>query len=141
LQQERRRELKDQLDVQLARAEAEDVPATESPEQDAETPVEFVEAAGALLVPEFTPVFRASCAELPTSLVGRALRAAVGFAAHDPGIWRHTVRLEGRPNTVRIRIGIHYRLMLEWLPGKSLRVLDLIPRAELESWIRRHAGS
>jgi len=27
---------------------------------------------------------------------------------------------------------------VHWQPGKSLRILDVIPRQDLESWIKRH---
>jgi hypothetical protein len=37
----------------------------------------------------------------------------------------------------RIRLGLDYRLIVHWQPGKVLRILDVIPRQDLESWIRR----
>jgi hypothetical protein len=29
-------------------------------------------------------------------------------------------------------------MIVRWQPGKSLRILDVIPRQDLESWIKRH---
>jgi hypothetical protein len=37
----------------------------------------------------------------------------------------------------RIRLGLDDRMIVHWQPGKTLRILDLIPRQDLESWIRR----
>jgi hypothetical protein len=72
--------------------------------------------------------------------VAKSLRAATGFAAHDKQIWRQTKGIETIPHIYRIRVGIHHRLMIQWNKEKGLKVLDLIPSAQLKTWIPRHAA-
>jgi len=67
------------------------------------------------------------------------MKAITSFAVYDPTIWRNTRGIKQLPNIYRIRIGRNHRLLLSWIPGQSLIALDLIPRQDLESWIRRHA--
>jgi hypothetical protein len=90
-------------------------------------------------VPEFTDAFRKSCENLPTSLVIKAMHAAVGFASRDNAILRQTVGIERMPGHYRIRIGIHHRLIVRQTPGNRLQIEEVIPRKELDTWIRRHA--
>ena len=61
------------------------------------------------------------------------------LAAHDKQIWHQTKGIETIPHIYRIRVGIHHRLMIQWEKEKGLKVLDLIPRAQLETWIRQRA--
>ncbi len=68
----------------------------------------------------------------------KAILAAGRFAAHEQGVWRQTKTIERLPAHYRIRIGLDYRMIVLWQPGKALRILDLLPRQGLESWIRRH---
>ncbi|MCF6290863.1 MAG: SEC-C domain-containing protein [Desulfobacterales bacterium] len=90
-------------------------------------------------IPEFADSFRKSCENLPPAIVAKALRAAVGFAARDNAILRQAAVLERLPGVFRLRIGIHYRLLVRQAPEEMLQVMDIIPRAQLETWIRRHA--
>ena len=59
---------------------------------------------------------------------------------HNTGEQKHsletgqTIRLAN----YRIRISLDYRMIVHWQPGKLLRILDVIPRQDLESWIKRH---
>ena len=90
-------------------------------------------------VPEFTDPFRKSCENLPPPIVAKALRAAVGFAVRDNAVLRQAAGLEGRPGVYRLRIGIHYRLLVRQTPEETFQVLDIIPRERLETWIRHYA--
>jgi hypothetical protein len=90
-------------------------------------------------VPEFTDAFRRSCENMPTALVIKAMQAAVGFASRNNVILRQTVGIERMPGHYRIRIGIHHRLIVRQTP-ENLQILDLIPRKELDTWIRQHAS-
>ena len=74
---------------------------------------------------------------LAPPLAAKAILAAGRFAAHDEAIWRHTKPLERLPEHYRIRLGLDYRLIVHWQPGKVLEIVDVIPRQDLESWIRR----
>jgi hypothetical protein len=90
-----------------------------------------------VLVPDYTDAFRQHCESLPQSIVAKALKSVAAFAANDKAIWRHSKPLEAIEGFYRIRIGIHYRLLVE-RRDHHLSVLDLIPRADLETWIKQH---
>ena len=137
-QQTERRRLR-----QLLAGERRKLAALCEPETQAEKPVPAeetaaIEPAGKLILPEYADSFRKHCASLPSPLIAKAIQAAGRFAAHDTSIWRQTKPLERLPEHYRIRIGLDYRMILHWQPGKTLLILDLIPRQDLESWIRRH---
>ncbi len=91
-------------------------------------------------VPKFTDAFRDSCENLPSALVIKAMKAAVGFASRDNAILRQTVGIERMPDYYRIRIGIHHRLIVRQTSGNGLQILEIIPRKELDTWIRQHAS-
>lgn len=101
-------------------------------------PEAAVEPAGRPLVPEYADDFRRNCEALPPALAAKAILAAGRFAAHDPAIWHQTKPIERLPEHYRIRVTLDYRLIVRWQPGRSLRVLDVIPRQGLEAWIKRH---
>jgi hypothetical protein len=89
-------------------------------------------------LPEYTDAFRKSCESLPSALTAKAILAVGRFAAHENEIWRQTKPIKRLPEHYRIRVNIDYRMLVHWQPGKSLRILDLIPRQDLDSWIKRH---
>ena len=91
------------------------------------------------MIPEFSAAYRRSCEAAPAAVVAKSLQAASAFAVHDKRIWRQTKGIETMPHIYRIRLGIHHRLMIRWEKEKNLEVLDLIPRAQLETWIRQRA--
>ncbi len=107
--------------------------ATDEPDRELAT----VEPSGRPLVPEYSNEFRSRCATLPPAHAAKTILAAGRFAAHDPTVWRETRAIERLPGHYRIRIGRDYRLLVHWLPGESLQVLDVIPRQGLEAWIKR----
>jgi hypothetical protein len=96
-----------------------------------------VEPAGRSILPDYTDPFRKRLTALAPPLAAKAILAAGRFAAHDETIWRHTKPLERLPEHYRIRLGIDYRMILRWQPGTILEIVDVIPRQDLESWIRR----
>ena len=89
-------------------------------------------------LPEYTDTFRKSCESLPSALTAKAILAVGRFAAHEKEIWRQTKPIKRLSEHYRIRVNIDYRMLVHWQPGKSLRILDLIPRQDLDSWIKRH---
>jgi hypothetical protein len=97
-----------------------------------------VEPSGKPTLPEYTDAFRKNCESLPPNLAARAILAAGRFAAHEDAIWRQTLPIKRLPEHYRIRISRDYRMIVRWLPGKLLHILDVIPRQGLESWINRH---
>jgi len=93
-----------------------------------------------MLIPEFGDSFQKTCRTFPNSVISKALKSVVGFAAHDPDIWKHTKKIEELTDIYRIRIGMHYRLLLEWHRDKLIRAIDLIKRENLEKWIKNYSG-
>jgi hypothetical protein len=70
--------------------------------------------------------------------VAKALQATTAFAAREDSVLRQAKKLESIPDMFRIRIGRNYRLVVRQTTQQSLEVLDLIPRGQLENWIRRY---
>ena len=97
-----------------------------------------VTPSGKPLLPEYTEAFRKTCESLPSTLAAKAILTAGRFAAHDNAIWRQTKPIQRLSEHYRIRIGLDYRMIVHWQPGKLLRIRDVIPRQDLESWIKRH---
>lgn len=97
-----------------------------------------VSPAGRPLIPAYNDTFIKACSTLDSKLTGRAMIAVGRFAGHDPEIWRQTKTIKRLNDHYRIRINRDYRLLLQWKAGKQLHILDLIPRQELEGWIKRH---
>ncbi len=138
-QQEARKKLRRQLERERQRTQkAAATTRPQDPESTAPTPELPPKKERSTLIPEYSSDFRDACGSLPASVTSKALKAVAGFAAYDAAAWKQTRAIKQRPNTYRIRIGIHYRLLLHWLPSQTLTALDLIPRKDLESWIKRH---
>lgn len=139
-QQRERRRLRTELAEERKRISA--VPEGNAPIADAkpmpEDEGESPRPIGKILIPEYASAFTKHCTDLPPQVAADALQAIGDFAAHDAGIWRKTKPLERLRDHYRMRIGIDYRLLLRWKAGESLRILDIIPRADLEAWIKRH---
>ncbi len=109
-----------------------------APEADTELNHESATFTGRILVPHYSPEFQAACDALPASIAGKALTAVAGFASGSKATWQHTKKLAVPVNHYRIRIGIHYRLILRWLPGEHLEATALLSREELQAWTKRH---
>jgi hypothetical protein len=138
-QQEARKRLRHQLEQERQRTRKEAAVAKpEDPESSAPALQLPSEKERTVLIPEYSRDFRDTCPGLPASVIAKALKAVAGFAAYDAAVWKHTRAIKQLPGIYRIRIGIHYRLLLHWLPSETLQTLDLIPRQDLETWIRRH---
>lgn len=90
-------------------------------------------------IPEFSDRFCKSAEGLSQSVVAKALQAAAGFGARDESVLRQAATLELMPGYFRVRVGIHHRLILRQGPENSLLVEDIIPRKNLETWIRKHS--
>jgi hypothetical protein len=140
LQQHERRQLRKELreaQKKLRVRESRKTPTVPTDEQSAG--LEFETTPKKIMIPEYTAAYRRSCEVAPSAVVAKSLQAATGFASHDKQIWRQTKGIETIPHIYRIRVGIHHRLMIQWEKEKGLKVLDLIPRAQLETWIRQRA--
>jgi hypothetical protein len=136
-QQAERRQLRKQLGEERKKLAAlsESVALATGPGVAEEAAV--VKPAGRPILPQYSDAFRKRLASLAPPLAAKAILAAGRFASHEAAIWRHTKPLERLPEHYRIRLGLDYRLIVHWQPGKVLEIVDLIPRQDLESWIRR----
>jgi len=137
-QQEQRGQLRKMLEEERKKRSALATQSVPVEQVGSEEEAVMVEPAGRPTLPEYTEVFRKICESLPPTLVAKAILAAGRFAAHDIVIWRQTKPIKRLPEHYRIRISLDYRMIVRWQPGKSLRILDVIPRQDLESWIKRH---
>lgn len=138
-QQEARRQLRNQLEKERQRAQrAEKGIEIQSPAQEDEPAEMPSEKARTPLIPEYENAFREACDRVPSAVARSALKTIGGFAAYDNAVWRHTRTIKQLSDIYRVRIGMHYRLLLRWVPGQTVMALDLIPRQDLETWIRRH---
>ncbi len=136
-QQFERRQLRKQLGDERKKLVALSEPGASAMSPGATEETAVVEPAGRPMLPEYTDTFRKRLTSLAPPLTAKAILAAGRFASHEAAIWRHTKSLERLPEHYRIRLGLDYRLIVHWQPGKVLKIVDLIPRQDLESWIRR----
>ena len=138
-QQAQRGQLRRMLEEERKKLSAlsKEIPPTEqaSPETDAVS----ITPSGRPTLPDYTHAFRKTCESLPPPLAATAILAAGRFAAHEPAIWQQTTPIKRLPEHYRIRLSADYRMIVRWQPGKSLRILDVISRQDLESWIKRHS--
>jgi len=137
-QQQQRGQLRKMLEEERRKRSA--LAKQSSPVEQAVSEEEAVmaEPAGRPILPEYTDAFRKICESLAPALVAKAILAAGRFAAQDSVIWRQTKPIKRLQDHYRIRISLDYRMIVRWQPGKSLCILDIIPRQDLESWIKRH---
>ena len=137
-QQEQRGQLRKMLEEERKKHSALSVQSVPVEQADPEEEAVMEEPSGRPLLPEYADAFRKNCESLSPALAAKVILAAARFAAHDNTIWRQTKPIKRLPEHYRIRINLDYRMLVHWRPGKSLRILDIIPRQNLESWIKRH---
>ena len=137
-QQEQRGQLRKMLEEERKKLAALSTQHAPVEQADPDEEAVIVAPSGKPTLPEYTDAFRKTCESLPPALAAKAILAAGRFAAHENAIWRQTKSIKRLPEHYRIRINLDYRMIVHWQPGKSLRILDVIPRQDLESWIKRH---
>ena len=136
-QQEQRGQLRKLLEEERKKRSALSRQSAQAEQAGPDEETVIVAPSGKPTLPEYTDAFRKSCESLPPALAAKAILAAGRFAAHENTIWRQTKPIKRLPEHYRIRISLDYRMIVHWQPGKSLRILDVIPRQDLESWIKR----
>ena len=137
-QQEQRGQLRKMLEEERKKLSALSTQHAPVEQADPDEEAVIVSPSGKPTLPEYTDAFRKTCESLSPALAAKAILAVGRFAAHESAIWRQTKPIKRLPEHYRIRINLDYRLIVHWQPGKSLRILDVIPRQKLESWIKRH---
>ncbi len=139
-QQAQRNQLKDSLKQERHKSQVmlKEHENNQQQEISANQELEF-KPSGKLLIPSYSEDFNKASTLLPISVTGRAMIMVGQFAGHDPEIWRQTKKVIRLKDHYRIRINRDYRLLLFWQAGEQLKILDIIPRQELESWIKRHS--
>ena len=130
--------LQRQLDEMQIRAEAERDRAPFAAEPDHEDDLllpQDDEESQPLRLIEFPKNFHARLNEFPHH-VSRAAMIMLGrLAGGDSAAFSGAKRLKSRPNFMRQRIGIDFRLLFRLLPDR-IQVVDLIPRQDLERRIK-----
>ncbi len=137
-QQQQRGQLRKMLEEEHKKRLALSTQSAPVEQADPDEEAVIVAPSGKPTLPEYTDAFRKTCESLPPALAAKAILAVGRFAAHENAIWRQTKPIKRLPEHYRIRISLDYRMIVHWQPGKSLRILDVIPRQDLESWIKRH---
>ena len=137
-QQKQRADLRKQLAIERRKHARETPQKRATDEEDVVEESVVVEPTGRPLAPEYSSAFRKRCDSLSPQIASRAILAAGRFASHEPTIWRQTKPIQRLPERYRIRIHRDYRMIVHWKPGRSLLILDVIPRQDLVSWIKRH---
>jgi SEC-C motif len=140
-QQDARQQLRKQLQESrqmISGQEEREIPSDSASSADEETSLNGT-LHQKVQIPEFSDRFCKSAEGLSQSVVAKALQAAAGFGARDESVLRQAATLELMPGYFRVRVGIHYRLILRQGPENRLLVEDIIPRKNLETWIRKHS--
>jgi len=138
-QQEQRQKLRQQLESKQRSGRSQESASRDKKPDDSDEQVEMPsKSKRKIVIPEYKDTFKNACSNMPTSVAGAALKAVSGIVSYDASAWRNFRSIKKLSNIYRMRIGIHYRLLLLWHPGEKLCALDLIPRQDLESWIKRH---
>ncbi len=88
------------------------------------------------LIPEYEKSFVTQLNKIDPMIAKKALKAVHSFAIQEEKILADTIELESLANHYRIKFDENYRLMIQWKPGKSVTILDVIPRQSLETWIK-----
>jgi len=111
------------------------------------TPAEDLDAMESAAPPQrlrvLTPVFerlaRDALSAVPAEVAARALSLVASLAGADPDAWRDVKQLLGAPDVRSSRVGIHYRVLFRVHPEvRELTILDLVPRAELDTAVKRY---
>ena len=127
-QQEQRGQLRKMLEEERKKRSALSMQSAPTEHAGPDEEAVIVAPSGKLTLPEYTDAFRKTCAYLPPALAAKAILAVGRFGAHENAIWRQTKPIKRLPEHYRIRISLDYRMIVHWQPGKSLRILDVIPR-------------
>ena len=88
--------------------------------------------------PTFEDSYYQSVEKLDVPTKSKAWDAANGFASSREDIWKHTEEFKGAPGYYRIKFHNGYRLIIQWKPEKTVRIIEVIHRNNLETWIKNH---
>jgi len=86
--------------------------------------------------PVFEDSFIESMKRLDVAIQRKAWDDANGFAATRKDIWRKTCLLKGPKGYYQIKFDPNYRIMLKWENGDAMHFVEVIPRQEMETWIK-----
>ena len=139
-----RSDLRRQLAVateQAAQAAQEATEKARRTDEDLEQPWVEAEGAGPVLIPSLSNAAQAALASAPRHIAAEAVRTLGSLAARDAPAWRRVKQAKdmGRP-VLMARIGIHHRLLFR-IDAGVVEAFDLIPRAELETVLKRLRSS
>jgi len=135
IRRDMRAELRSQREKSLKIEKADEQPPDPN---GAAAPATAPRAGKTVLVPEYSASFCRACKIVPSAIAAKAIKVIGEFAAADESVWRMTRPIQRIEQCYRIRVGRGYRILLHWEPDRILQVIDLIPRGELEAWIRKN---
>lgn len=92
-----------------------------------------------ILIPGYSAAFRRACETVPAPVAAKAVRAVGEFAAGGEEIWHQTKPVKRIAEYYRIKIDRNFRVLIHWKTDEEIEALDLIPRKELETWIRNNS--
>lgn len=134
-----RTELRRQLAAVTSSARTQILPAGIAVDEEADDrscePVADVERE--VTIPMFGRKAQTALGELPRNIAAETLRTIGALAAGDVAAWRRAKQAKDMSQPVFMaRIGIHYRLLFR-MNERTLDVVDLIRRADLETTLKR----
>ncbi|HLH32694.1 MAG TPA: SEC-C metal-binding domain-containing protein, partial [Terriglobia bacterium] len=127
-----------QANVETLRAQASSAAAGQEDEADREEDLllpQDAEGSHPVRLIEFPRGFHDRLAEFPHHVARGAMVMLGRLAGGDTAAFSGAKRLKSRPNVVRQRIGIDFRLLFRLLPDR-IQVIDLIPRQDFERKIK-----
>lgn len=87
--------------------------------------------------PSFPDKFKKSVESLDITIGKQAIKAFTGFITNDPKIMKQTKKLANGDHYYSIRIGIHYRLILKYVPNSEPIPEYIIHRKDLETIVKK----
>jgi hypothetical protein len=86
--------------------------------------------------PQRDPPGTAAAVLPPQAIAARALELTAKLAEGDPDAWRTAKKMRVHRDLITGRVGIHHRIVFR-IEGRSLQVLDVVHRKDLESALER----
>lgn len=90
-----------------------------------------------ITVPEYSNDFIKCMETEEPSIARKALESITGFTINDPKVMKQTKILKVVQNYYSVRIGIHHRLLIEYIQNRPPKAQYLIHRKDLEKYIKK----
>ena len=90
-----------------------------------------------VIFPIFPEKFKKSVELLDAALGKQAIKAFTGFITNDPKVMKQTKKLINGDHYYSIRLGIHYRLIINYMPDSQPIPEYVIHRKDLETIVKK----